>query len=393
MVVGDVEGVVVDFGLTEEQALLQETARAFVARHCPAERAKAWDEADEFPTDLWRRMAEMGWFSLPFPVADGGGGGTTTDLCLIAEALGAASLDVAMAYVGTFIPGLVIFRYGTDEQRRRFGPGLLGGEYRIAVSISEPDAGSDAASLRCTAVDRGDHFVVNGQKAWCTGAGLPGALIAMYVRTDPEAPKHRGISLLLIPNDSPGLEIRRTPTLARHLLGTNELFLTDVVVPKDNLVGALNGGFSMLMSGLDVEKVVMGAAYTGVAQATMDDMLAYSRQRQQFGRPIGNFQALAHPMADLQTDIDAARLLAYRAAWLLGARRPCTREASMAKLKCSETYVAAARLGMQVLAGHGFSTESIMSFRWRESIVATISGGTSQIQRNAIAKSMGLTTY
>ena len=125
----------------------------------------------------------------------------------------------------------------------------------------------------------------------------------------------------------------------------------------------------------------------------MDEMLEYSQERHQFGRPIGTFQALAHGMADLQTDVDASRLLAYRAAWLLENGGDCTREAAMAKLKCSETYVAAARLGMQVLAGHGFATESIMSFRWRESIVATISGGTSQIQRNAICRSMGLRTY
>ena len=298
-----------------------------------------------------------------------------------------------MAYVGTFIPGLVIFRYGTDEQRERFRDGLLEGRYRFSVAISEPDAGSDAAALRTTAVERGDELVLNGQKMWCTGAGLPGAMIAMYVRTDPSEQRHRGISLVLVPNDAPGLEIRRTPTLARHLLGTNEVFLHDVVVPKANLVGVPGEGWSMLMSGLDVEKVVMAAAYTGVAQATMDEMLEYSKERHQFGRPIGTFQALAHAMADLQTDIDASRLLAYRAAWLLQNGGDCTREAAMAKLKCSETYVAAARLGMQVLAGHGFATESIMSFRWRESIVATISGGTSQIQRNAICRSMGLRTY
>lgn len=381
------------FALSEEQSLLQETARAFVAKHCPPALAKEWDETDHFPTDLWNRMAELGWFALPFPAEWGGGGGTPLEICLIAEALANASLDVAMAYVGTFIPGLVIHRHGTAEQRERFRPGLLDGAYRIAVAISEPDAGSDVASLRCAAVDRGDHYEVNGQKAWCTGAGLPGALIAAYVRTDTAAPKHRGISLLLIPNDSPGVEIRRTPTLARHLLGTNEVYFDNVRVPKENLIGPLNGGFPLLMSGLDLEKTVMAAAYTGVAQSTMDEMLDYSRQRWQFDRPIGNFQALAHPMADMQTEIDAARLLAYRAAWMISAGMPCTREAAMAKLKCSETYVAAARLGMQVLAGHGFATESVMSFRWRESIVATISGGTSQIQRNAVAKSMGLVTY
>ncbi len=381
------------FALTEEQTVLQQTASAFVDRYCPAALAKTWDETNHFPADLWQRMADLGWFSLPYPLDWGGGGGSPLEICIIAEALAHSSLDVAMAYVGTFIPGLVIYRHGTDEQRERFKPGLLEGAYRIAVAISEPDAGSDAAALRCSAVDAGDRFIVNGQKAWCTGAGLPGALIAAYVRTDPDAPKHRGISLLLIPGDAQGVQIRRTPTLARHLLGTNEVFFDDVEVPRENLVGALHGGFSLLMSGLDMEKTVMAAAYTGVAQSTLDEMLAYSKERRQFDRPIGNFQALAHPMADLQTEIDAARLLAYRAAWMISSQQPCTREASMAKLKGSETYVAAARLGMQVLAGHGFSTESVMSFRWRESIVATISGGTSQIQRNAVAKSMGLITY
>jgi alkylation response protein AidB-like acyl-CoA dehydrogenase len=382
-----------DFGLTEEQELLRETAEAFVAKHCPPEKAKEWDEAEVFPTELWERMAELGWFSLPYPEEWGGGGGGAVELCLIADALGRSSLDVAMAYVGTFIPGLVIFRFGSDEQRARFRDGLLVGRYRFSVAISEPDAGSDVAALRTTATPRGDDLVLNGQKMWCTGAGLPGAMIAMYVRTDTDAPRHGGISLVLVPNDAPGLEVRRTPTLARHLLGTNEVFVRDVVVPKTNLVGTPGEGWSMLMSGLDFEKVVMAAAYTGVAQATMDDMLQYSKQREQFGRPIGTFQALAHGMADLQTDLDASRLLAYRAAWMLDNGGDCTREASMAKLKCSETYVAAARLGMQVLAGHGFATESLMSFRWRESIVATISGGTSQIQRNAICRSMGLRTY
>ncbi len=360
-------------GLDDVQVQLRDTARAFVADHCPPERAKEWDETDTFPAELWKRMAGMDWFSLPYPEDLGGGGGSPVELCILAEALGHASLDVAMAYVGTFIPGLTIFRSGTPEQIERFRAGLFDGDYRISVAISEPDAGSDAASLRCAAVIEGDEVVINGQKAWCTGAGLPGALIATYVRTDTEAPKHRGISLVLVPNDTPGVEVRRTPTLARHLLGTNDVFFDDVRVPVDNLVGPPNRGFEMLIQGLDLEKVLMAAAYTGVAQSTMDEMLAYSKERHQFDRPIGTFQGLAHPMVDLQTEIDAARLLVYRAAALLREGVPCTREAAMAKLKCSETYVAAARLGMQVLAGHGFATESVMSFRWRESIVATIS--------------------
>jgi alkylation response protein AidB-like acyl-CoA dehydrogenase len=270
---------------------------------------------------------------------------------------------------------------------------MMAGTSRFAIAMSEPDVGSDVAALRTTAVNDGDYFLVNGQKAWCTGAGLPGTVIAMYVRTQPDAPKHEGLSLLLVDPGTPGVEIRRTPTLARHILGTNEVFLRDVRVPKANLVGPLHGGWQVLLSGLDVEKILMSAAYVGTAQATIDEALDYAKLRTAFGRPIGNFQAISHALADLQTDIDSARLLAFRAAWLLANGHRCTREGAMAKLKGSETYVEAARWGMQILAGHGFSTESVMSFRWRESIVATISGGTSQIQRNAIARSMGLRSY
>jgi alkylation response protein AidB-like acyl-CoA dehydrogenase len=383
----------VEFDLTEEQRMLQKAARTFVSRTCPPEKAKEWDEQATVPAELFRGMAQMGWTGMPFPVEHGGGGGGPVELALVAEELGHASLDVAMAYIGSLISGLTLVKWGTPEQLDRLLGPLVEGETRLAVAISEPDAGSDAASLRTRAEDRGDHFVLNGQKMWCTGAGLPGTTIAMYVRTGPREPKHGGLSLLLVDPATPGVEIRRVPTLARHILGTNEIFLTDAAVPKSALVGPLDGGWDVMLSSIELERVLMSGAYVGVAQATLDEALAYSKVREQFGRPIGSFQALAHAMADLQVEIDAARLLAYRAAWLLAAGRPCSREGAMAKLKGSETYVAAARLGMQVMAGHGFSTESVMSFRWRESIVATISGGTSQIQRNAIARSMGLRSY
>jgi alkylation response protein AidB-like acyl-CoA dehydrogenase len=259
--------------------------------------------------------------------------------------------------------------------------------------MSEPDAGSDLASLKTSATRDGDEFVINGQKTWCTGAGLPRTDILAYVRTTPGGKKHEGLSAVLIDPGADGVELRRIPTLARHILGTYEVFLTDVRVPASRLVGPLDGGWEVMLGGIDVERVLISGGYVGAAQATLDEALEHARTRHQFGRPVGEFQALTHALADMQTEIEAARLLVYRAAWLHSVGRPCGREASMAKLKGSETYVAAARLGMQVCAGMGFSTESVMSFRWRESIVAPISGGTSQIQRNAIARSMGLRGY
>ena len=382
-----------DFGLTDEQEMLRATARQFVADVCPAERAKEWDEESAVPPELFKGMADLGWFSLPFAETDGGDGGGPVELILIAEELGRASFDVAMCYIGVLIPGITVFDWGSAAQRAFIREHVMTGRQRLAVAVSEPDSGSDAAALRTTAQDRGDHFLVNGQKMWCTGAGLPDTTIATYVRTGPREPKHEGISLLLIDPLAGGVEVRRTPTLARHILGTNEVYLSDVVVPRENLVGPQDKGWSVLLSNIELEKVIITGGYLGAAQATLDEMLAFAKTRHAFGRPVGTFQALAHAMADLQVEIDSARLLAYRAAWLLAQGQPCGREGSMAKLKGSETYVAAARLGMQVCAGHGFSTDSVMSFRYRESIVATISGGTSQIQRNGIARSMGLRTY
>ena len=209
-----------DFGLTDEQEMLRTTARQFVGDVCPAETAKQWDEESAVPPELFKGMADLGWFSLPFAETDGGDGGSPVELILIAEELGRASFDVAMCYIGVLIPGITVFDWGSDAQRAFIREQVMTGRQRLAVAVSEPDSGSDAAALRTFAQDRGDHFVVNGQKMWCTGAGLPDTTIATYVRTGPREPKHEGISLLLIDPRAEGVEVRRTPTLARHILGT-----------------------------------------------------------------------------------------------------------------------------------------------------------------------------
>ena len=382
-----------DFALSDEHAALQDAARKFVDRHCPPRQAKEWDETSTYPAQLFKAMAEMGWYGLAFPEEAGGEGGGPVELAIVAEQLGRASLDIAMCFIGTLIPALTIYKWGTAAHREAIMSKMLTGEARYAVAISEPDTGSDAAALRCAAVDKGDHYLNNGQKMWCTGAGLPGTKIMTYVRTSKGDRKHDGITLLLIDANAPGVELRQAPTLARHILGTYEVFLTDVAVPKTDVVGQPDQGWQVMLSNLELERVLMSGGYVGVSQSTLDEALEYSKGRTAFGRPVGTFQSIAHALADLQTEIDAARLLAYRAACSLAQGLPSSREGAMAKLKGSETYVAAARLGMQICAGHGFSTESVMSFRWRESIVAPISGGTSQIQRNGIARSMGLRSY
>lgn len=379
-----------NFGFTAEQEMLRDSARAFVRGMCPPETAKRWDEESHYPPELFAGMAALDWFALPFAVEHGGAGAGATEMTIIAEELGRSSFDVSMCYIASLIAGLSVYRWANDTQRDALVPDTMAGRLRFAVSISEPDAGSDVSAIRTFAEDQGDHFVVNGEKMWCTGAGLPGTQLAMYVRTDRDLPAREGISMLLVDPTLGGVEVRRIPTLARHILGTNSVTLTDVVVPKTALVGPQNGGWRVLLSSLELERVLLSGGYVGAAQATVEEALTYGKERRAFGRAVADFQSLAHALADLQTEVDAARLLAYRAAWMLDQGQPCAAEGSMAKLFGSETYVKAARWGMQIWGGYGFSTESIMSFRYRESIVATISGGTSQIQRNGIARSMGL---
>jgi alkylation response protein AidB-like acyl-CoA dehydrogenase len=382
-----------DFGLTDEQAMLRTTAERFVAQVCPPTLAKEWDDNSYLPHELFQGFADMGWFELPFPVEQGGGGGGAVELGIISECLGTASLDIAQCFVLTLMGGLVIQRWGSDAMREELLPAVMRAERRLSIGMSEPDAGSDAAALRTVAVDKGDCFVVSGQKMWCTGAGLPGTQILCYVRTNGDAPKHKGLSVVLLDPTSPGVELRKIDTLARHILGTYEVYLDNVEVPKENLIGPVDRGWEVMLSGLELERVLISGGYVGAAQSTVDEALAYAKTRHAFGRPIGEFQAITHALADIQTEVDASRLLVQRAAWLHDRGLDAGGAGAMAKLKGSETYVAAARLGMQILAGHGFATESVMSFRYRESIVAPISGGTSQIQRNAIARSMGLRGY
>jgi alkylation response protein AidB-like acyl-CoA dehydrogenase len=382
----------VNFALTDEQLLLQRTARDFVQRVCPPRTAKEWDETYTTPAELFQAFVDLEWMALPFPEELGGVGAGAIETALVVEELGRASFDVAMCFVTTLIPALTVLRWGDEPLRTELIHDVMSGKRRLATAISEPGAGSDVSALNTTAVPKGDMFVVNGTKMWCTGAGVPNTTIAAYVRTTPGGKGREGISLLLLDPTLPGITLRQIPTLARHTLGTYEVVLADVEVPRTAVVGPVDEGWKILLSGLDLERVLITAGYVGAAQSTLDEAVAYAKEREQFGRPIGDFQALSHALADVHTEVAASRLLTYHAAWLHDAGHDSATAGSMAKLYASETYVKAARWGMQVMAGYGFSTESVMSFRWRESIVATISGGTSQMQRNAIARSLGFRT-
>lgn len=380
-----------DIALTEEERLLQQSVRAFVERELPRELVRRWDEEQIFDESVYRRWAELGWLGLPFPAQYGGGAASPVALILVAEELGRRGYDLALNYTVPVFCGMNLLRHGAPALQARFLPALARGDVRFAIAITEPNAGSDVAALECSGRVEGDRLVLNGNKVFSSGSHRPSTYIMVACRTAPGAANSRaGISVALVPNDVPGLEISPMRTLGRHLFRTNELFFRDVQVPLDHIVGPLHGGWKVLTSQLELERALISATYVGNAQAVVDDAVEYARSRKQFGRPIGQFQAIAHMLADAQVDVDAARLLTYRVACLLAREVPCFKEASMAKLFSSEALVRVVNHGMQVMGGYGYTRDFDMERHFRAARVTTIAGGSSQVQRNLIAREMGL---
>ena len=379
-----------DCNFTHEQLMLRETARKLMQRVATTDYIRKLDRERLYPYELYEAWAEAGLFRLPFPEEYGGLGSNIVDMAIIAEELACPSADLVMAYGGSMFCGLNLLRNGTDEQKQYFLPKLLAGEIRMTISISESDAGSDVGAMRTTARRDSDHYVISGQKIWQTGAGAKNNFINVYAKTDPKAHYRNGMSLLLVDGDSPGLEIRKLDMLGRRSVGTYELTFNDVRVPAHHLVGGENKGWNCILSGLQSERVFAAACDCGSARGVFELALNYASERKQFGRAIGTFQSIAHMLADMQTEIEAAWSLTLRAASLVAAGKDALREITMAKLFASETYVKAANTGMQIFGGFGYSMEFDMQRHYRDARAATIAAGTSQIQRNILAGLMGL---
>ncbi len=379
-----------DFEFTQEQDMLRESVRKLMDKLATPEYIRRLDREQAYPYELYNAWVELGLLRMPFPEAYGGLDGSVIDLIIIAEELSRKSFDFFTAYGASVFCGLNIVRKGSEEQKRYWIPRLLSGEIKMSISMSEPDAGSDVGAMRSSARRDGDHWVINGQKVWATAAGATGNVINVYVKTDPKADHRKGMSLFLVPNDTPGLKLRKLDMLGRRCVGTYEIFFDDVNVSAAGLVGGENRGWECLLSGLQIERITAAAGYCGGAQAVVDLALEYASERKQFGRPIGTFQAIGHMLADMQTEVEVARTMIWRAAWMVAKGREALREISMAKLFVSETYAKVANLGMQILGAYGYNMEFDMQRHFRDARSSTIAAGTSQVQRNIIAGLMGL---
>ncbi|MBB4158236.1 acyl-CoA dehydrogenase family protein [Streptomyces cinereoruber] len=376
--------------LNDSQVDWLKTVNDFMDKEVTVEYVRKCDTERQYPYEAYKKIAAQGWLGIMIPDEEGGSGGDIFDYSLMAEGLGKFGFDFACSVLVPTFTAMNIIKFGSAEQKAKYVRPFIDGEIRFSVSISEPDAGSDASNTKTHARrDENGDWIVNGSKLWCSGAAADDTVIAMLVRTDNED-KHGGLSVLLIPNDTPGLDIRKLPTLSRHATGTTEIFLDDVRVPAENLLGEVGQGWKIITDHLELERCAVAAAYTGNAQEAVNAANRYAQQRIQFGKPIYEFQVLKHMLAENQTRVDAARLLCYRAAQMKAQGLPAARETSMAKLYGSETLKQCALDGMQILGGYANLPEADMERYLRESVQSTIGGGTSQIQRTIIARSMRL---
>jgi alkylation response protein AidB-like acyl-CoA dehydrogenase len=376
--------------LSDEQREFVAALRDFCRRECGTrEQRDALTGGGRKPhnQDLYRQMADLGWLGVAIPEAYGGSGGGLVDLCLFLEETARGMAPIGGFGVSMIVAG-AIERFGTDEQKEQLLGGIARGAVE-AIAMSEPEAGSDVGALRCKAERRNGGYVVNGQKTWISEAHLADHIL-LVCRTDASGSKHEGLTMLSVPRESEGLEIRPIDTMGGEVV--NDLFFTDCHVEADGLVGIEGQAWTQLMAGLNVERLILAALMVGTAQRAFDDTLAYVKEREQFGRPIGSFQALRHRLADLATEIECARLLTYDVAATADAKPGAMfpREASMAKLKATETAKRVALEGMQMMGGYGYATEYDMEGHVRRTLVSTIYGGTSEIQREIIAKTYGL---
>lgn len=375
---------------TAEQAQILASVETFLARTLPPEEIRRRDAQHVPPYDLLAEMGGAGLFALAVPVAHGGLGADWHTVALVQERLGRHAYMAASIFNRVVGFGLMsVLTYGGEDQRRKLLPRLMAGEAFCALALTEPQAGSDAAALRTRAVRHAGGWRISGRKTWISDAQGARWLI-LPARTGPEREGHRGISLFLVPTDAPGIAMTPLPKIGNNCMPSFDIGLDEVEVGDDALLGEKGRGFAHLMSTLHFSRASMAATVTGAAEAALQLALDHARDRVQFGQPIGQFQSVAHRLADLRTRVDLSRLLVAHLARLISQGAPCRREAAQAKIVATETLRDVADAGMQIMASAGYAAGSDMQRLWRDSRLYTFGEGANEVLRDSIARDLGL---
>ncbi len=376
-----------DFDLSPEQELIRNTVREFALERV-APMAEELDREHRFPYELVQEMAELGLMGIPIPQEYGGGGGDTLSYAIAIEELTRVDSSVAITVAAhTSLGTMPIYLYGTEEQKREWLPDLASGRRLAAFGLTEPGAGSDAGATRTSAELRDGQWVIDGSKIFITNAGTDiSACVTITALTgDGE------ISNLIVPNGTPGYEISAPmEKMGWRASDTRELSFQGCAVPEGNLLGGRGHGLRQFLEILDGGRISVAAMGVGLAQGAYDLAVEHARRREQFGRPIAKFQAVRFRLADMATEIEAGRGLAYKAAWLKDAGRPFAREAAMAKLYTGELSNRAVNWSLQIHGGYGYMDESPISRLYRDQKILEIGEGTNEVQRMVIARQLGL---
>lgn len=381
----------ISFELTEEQKLLKDTVRKYLEKKCPREYLRDLDEKEEYPHELFKGMATLGWLGLTFPEKYGGSGGNAIDAAILLEELGRAVQGCAFGYVSSVcFGGRSIDLFGNERQKSFYLPKLINGEIMFAMALTEPGGGTDILNMKTYADIKEDGFIINGQKTFITNAHVADHLITI-VRTDRDVKKKSGgISVFIVDTNSAGIEMKRLRKLGIKSTGTNEIFFTDVHVPSSNLLGELNRGWHLLTGTLNDERVSVAAILVGIAQAAFEDALKYAKERVAFNKVIGQFQVIQHYIADMAVSIELARMIVLKAAWLQSKGLSNGLESAMAKLVASETAFKVATTGMRILGGYGYMMEYDMQRYFRDSELFLFAPISNEMSKNYIGQNLGL---
>lgn len=370
--------------------MFRESVADFVARELSDGFARQCDAEQRPPMEQYHRLAAAGMLGVGIPEEYGGSGGGIVELAILLQELARGMMSFSiMAYRSAVHGAQSLLTYGSPEQRKEYLPRIARGEALFCLSLTEPNAGSDAANVQLRAEADGDDFVLNGDKVYNSSAHIADYIL-LVARTRKDGPRHRGLSLFIVDTKLPGIDIRRIPTMGERAIGTNQVFYDDVRVPGAALVGELHNGWYHLMTNLEKERMCMAAWCTGAAQSALAGAVRWAKERVQFGKPIGAFQAIQHMLADAALDCHIGELMLYSLAERIARGESAAAEAAMTKLFCTEMYSRVADHGLQVQGGFGYTMESDMQLHLRDARIMTIGGGSSQIMRNVIAQNLGL---
>jgi alkylation response protein AidB-like acyl-CoA dehydrogenase len=376
-----------DFGLTDEQEMLKRSAHDFLQKECPKKLVRELDESQAgYSPELWRKMAELGWMGFAFPSKYGGGDGSFLDLAVLLEAMGYNVLPGPF-FSAVVLGGLTVLAGGTEGQKKDLLPRLAAGKLILTLALTERTARYDAASVQTTATERDGGYVINGTKLFVPDAHVADYLLCV-ARTKKTRKPENGLTIFLVDSKSPGVRCTLLKTLARDK--QCQVLFDNVVVPKENVVGKLNQDWGVIEEVLEKAKVAKCAEMVGGAQASLDMAVAYAKERVQFNRPIGSFQAIQHYCASMVSDVDGSRFVTYKAAWKVSEGLPAAMDVAIAKSWTGEAYGRVTLLAHQIFGAIGFTMDHDMHLYYRRAKAGDIMFGDSSVQRAIVASHLGL---